>query len=137
MASVDEGLDLSPVGEAFGPLNSCIQTLKPLRLSPFNGVDLHWNLKVFDGRSEEGFKSVSSLGNLGFISPINEKVANGSCYFLRSCSKLAGRCLLKSSVGFGRGISRLCSDGLPLKDIDQNIDFGALRVVLSPVRVTL
>ena len=41
VASVDEGLDISPVGEEIGPLKSCIQALKPLRLSSLDGFDLN------------------------------------------------------------------------------------------------
>ena len=110
---------ISPVGEEIGPLKSCIQALKPLRLSSLNGFDLNWNLKVSDGRSEEGFKPVSSLGNLGFVSPIKEKVVRGFGYFLRSCSKTVGDFHLESRYVLDSGNSSLYSEGLsPLKVID-------------------
>ena len=78
------------------------------------------------------------MGNLGFISPIKEKVVRRSGYFLRSCSKIVGDFHLESRDVLGSGNSGLCSDGLsPLKVIDQTNDFGALRAVLAPVRVSL
>ena len=80
--------------------------------------------------------SVSPLRNLGFIFPF-KKVVHGIGYFLRSCTKLTGDYPISSGFGLGRGISGFCHDGLPLKDSDQNITIGALRVVLAPVKVTL
>ena len=124
----DEGLGLSPSGKVI-PLKSCIQTLKPLSL-PFQGA------KVSVGKSEEGFLSVSPLRNLGFISPF-KKAVHGTGYFLRSCTKLTGDYPISSGFGLGKGISGFCSDGQPFKDIDQNNDIMALRVVLALVKVTL
>ena len=41
VATVDEGLDISPVGEEIGPLKYCIRAVKPLKLSSLNGFDLN------------------------------------------------------------------------------------------------
>ena len=128
MSPWDEGLGVHSSRKVV-PLKSCIHSLKPLVL-PFQGE------KVTVGKSEESFMSVSPLRNLGFISPF-KKAVHGTGYFLRSCTKLTGEYSITSSSGLGRGISGFCSDGQSLKDNDQLNDFGALRAVLAPVKVTL
>ena len=93
-------------------------------------------MKVLDGNVEEGFKSVSPLRSLGFISPPKKSVHRGG-YFLRSCSKLTEDYNFTSGPGLGRGISGFCSDGHSLKENDQVHTSGALRVVLVPIVVPL